>query len=61
MGGLPISALMFGTLVIAAVIGLVLWLRHMRKPENRHPMKGVPERNVARDLDRAHEEKPPLE
>lgn len=56
MGGLPISTLMIGTLVVAFVIGAILWLRHMRTPENRHPMDGVRERNVARDLDEEHGE-----
>ncbi len=40
------SALGFGTLIIALLIAIVLWLRFMRKPENRHPMRGQKERNI---------------
>lgn len=41
-----ISTLMFATLIAAALIGAVLLIRHMRKPENRHPMDGIRERNI---------------
>ncbi len=40
------SALGFGTLIIALLIAVVLWMRFMRKPENRHPMRGQEERNI---------------
>jgi hypothetical protein len=40
------SALGFGTLIIALIIAVVLLLRFLRKPENRHPMDGQPERNI---------------
>lgn len=40
------SALGFGTLFIALLIAVVLWMRFMRKPENRHPMRGQEERNI---------------
>lgn len=44
--GHPISLLMFGTLAIGLVIVVVLALRFLRKPQNRHPMDGVRERNI---------------
>lgn len=44
--GHPISALMFATIAVALVIGVVLLLRHLRKPQNRHPMEGQRERNI---------------
>lgn len=40
------SALGFGTLIIALIIAVILLLRFLRKPENRHPMEGQPERNI---------------
>lgn len=40
------SALGFGTLGIALVIAVLLLLRFLRKPENRHPMDGQQERNI---------------
>ena len=40
------SALGFGTLILALIIAVVLLLRFLRKPENRHPMDGQPERNI---------------
>ena len=46
MHGGPISLLMFGTLAAVVVVGLVLLLRHLRKPGNRHPMEGQRERNI---------------
>lgn len=46
MNASPISLLMFGTLVAVVIVGLVLFLRHWRKPENRHPMEGKRERNI---------------
>jgi hypothetical protein len=36
----------FGTLGVALIIAIILWLRFMRKPENRHPMDGQRERNI---------------
>ena len=41
-----VSTLMIFTLLAALVVGIFLWGRHMRKPENRHPMEGQPERNI---------------
>ena len=41
-----ISTLMIFTLVAALGVGIFLWTRHMRKPENRHPMAGERERNI---------------
>jgi hypothetical protein len=40
------SWLGFGTLIVALIIALILLLRFMRKPENRHPMRGERERNI---------------
>ena len=51
MGSIP--TLMIGTLVAALAIGIVLYLRHMRKPENRHPMDGERERNIDEIRDEA--------
>jgi membrane protein implicated in regulation of membrane protease activity len=45
----------FGTLAIALVIAIVLWLRFMRKPENRHPMDGQRERHIGEIRDEAGE------
>ena len=47
------SALGFGTLVIALIIAMFLLLRFPRKPENRHPMDGEPERNIQQIRDDA--------
>ena len=47
------SALGFGTLIIALIIAVVLLLRFLRKPENRHPMDGQPERNIEQIRDDA--------
>lgn len=49
--GEPISALMFGTLIIGALIALFLLLHFLRKPQNRHPMAGEPDRNIGEALD----------
>lgn len=47
------SALGFGTLILALIIAVVLLLRFLRKPENRHPMDGQPERNIGQIRDEA--------
>lgn len=47
------STLGFGTLVLALIIAVVLLLRFLRKPENRHPMDGQPERNIEQIRDDA--------
>ena len=36
----------FGTLGVALFIAIVLWIRFMRIPQNRHPMDGERERNI---------------
>ena len=44
--GHPISVLMLGTLIVAAlIIGIVL-IRFLSKRRNRHPMSGERERNI---------------
>ena len=40
------SALGFGTLILALIIAVVILLRFVRKPENRHPMDRQRERNI---------------
>ena len=40
------SLLGFGTLILALIIAVVILLRFLRKPENRHPLDGQPERNI---------------
>lgn len=47
------SALGFGTLLIALIVAVVLLLRFLRKPENRHPMDGQPDRNIQQIRDDA--------
>jgi hypothetical protein len=47
------SALGFGTLIIGLIVAIVLLLRFLRKPENRHPMEGQRERNIAEIRDEA--------
>ena len=41
-----VPALMIFTLAAGLVIALVLFLRFLRKPRNRHPMDGERERNI---------------
>jgi hypothetical protein len=57
MGHAAIPTLMIVTLVAALAIGIVLYLRHMRKPENRHPMRGQRERNIGEIKDEARVDK----
>ena len=40
-----VSSLMIFTLFAGLGIGIALWVWHMRKPQNRHPMKDQPHRN----------------
>ena len=54
-----LATLMIGTLIAAAAVGLFLYLRHMRKPENRHPMEGERERNIGQVIDETPEERKP--
>ncbi|WP_374942196.1 hypothetical protein [Sphingomonas sp.] len=37
---------MFGTLIAVVVVGIIVLLRHLRKPGNRHPMENQRERNI---------------
>lgn len=48
------ATLMFGTLGIVLLIAIVLLLRFLRRPANRHPMAGQRERNIGEVLDEAH-------
>ena len=48
-----IPTLMIFTLVAAALVGVFLYVRFMRKPENRHPMDGERERNIDEIRDEA--------
>ncbi len=43
----------FGTLIVVLIIALLLLWRFLRKPENRHPMKGERERNIHEIRDEA--------
>lgn len=49
------SALGFGTLIIGLIVAIVLLLRFLRKPENRHPMEGQRERNIQEIRDEAEQ------
>jgi len=51
--GEMITWLGLGTLIAALIIALLLFVRFLRKPKNRHPMRGERERN----LDEIREEK----
>jgi hypothetical protein len=47
-----VPSLMLFTLIAVAIIAVVLLLRFMRRPQNRHPMEGERERNIGEALDR---------
>ncbi len=51
-----IPALMLFTLIAALAIAVALLVRFMRKPENRHPLAGKQERNIAEVIDRVDAE-----
>jgi hypothetical protein len=36
----------FGTLAVGLIIALILLIKFLRKPQNRHPMAGQRERNI---------------
>ena len=42
----PVSLLMYGTIGIVLILAIFMLLRFLRKPQNRHPMDGQPERSV---------------
>lgn len=42
----PISFLMFGTIAVVVVLAVVLLVRFLRKPSNRHSMRGEHERDI---------------
>ncbi|MCX7284917.1 MAG: hypothetical protein NTX28_12880 [Novosphingobium sp.] len=44
------GSLAIGTLVIGLIIAVILLLRFLRKPGNRHPMAGQRERNISEIL-----------
>ena len=44
--GHPISVLMLGTLIVAALIIGIALIRFLSKRRNRHPMSGERERNI---------------
>ena len=46
MGYTAVPTLMFVTLGIVFLIGIVVLVRFLRKPSNRHPMEGHRERNI---------------
>jgi len=48
-----IPALALATLVIVLTAAVVAYLRFMRKPQNRHPLAGKHEDNIAARLDEA--------
>lgn len=45
----------FGTLILALLIAIILLVRFMRKPQNRHPLQGHQERNIAEVLDQKND------
>ncbi|WP_298285177.1 hypothetical protein [Novosphingobium sp.] len=49
------GSLAIGTLVIGLIIGVLLLMRFLRKPANRHPMAGERERNIGEMLDEAND------
>ena len=51
-----ISTLMIFTLFAGLGLGIVLWLWHMRKPQNRHPMKDQPDRNIKAVADQGEQD-----
>ena len=53
--GHPLSLLIYMTFAAAAAIAIVLLVRFLRKPGNRHPMAGERERNI----EEIREEGPP--
>ena len=50
-----VSSLMIFTLFAALGLGIVLWVWHMRKPQNRHPMENQPDRNIKKAADEAEQ------
>jgi len=53
-----IPALALATLVIVLAAAVVAYLRFMRKPQNRHPLAGKHEDNIAERIDAAKETHP---
>lgn len=50
-----LSSLNIFTLVVVAAFLLASLLFFLRKKQNRHPMKGQPEENIAKRIDEARE------
>ncbi len=46
LSSIAVPTLMYGTLGIVLIIGIVVFLRFWRKPANRHPMENQQERNI---------------
>lgn len=46
-----IPALGLTTLIVVLAAAVVTYLRFMRKPQNRHPLEGKHEHNIAARLD----------
>lgn len=42
----PITLLLFATLIAVLALAVALYLHHMRKASNRHPMEGIEERDI---------------
>ncbi len=53
-----IQALGLATLLIVLAAAVVAYLRFMRKPQNRHPLAGKREENIAARLDEADKAHP---
>lgn len=53
-----LQALSLGTLVIVLALALVAYLRFIRKSQNRHPLAGKHEDNIAQRLDESHDAHP---
>ena len=53
-----IPTLMIFTLVAALVVAVLMYVRFMRKPDNRHPMQGKRERSIDEIRDEAPGDRP---
>lgn len=56
MGTADMTGLLgFGTLAVGLIIAIILLLRFLRKPQNRHTMAGERERNIGEIREEAGE------